>query len=117
MNTLSLIDFGKRVKELRIKKGMTQEELALKCGYASRSTVNKIELGANDIPLSKLILLAEALDVSVVQLLSIDAAETIVGQYGSVVQDAFSLFAQLDQDDQAELRGEMKQMLKAVKYQ
>lgn len=116
MNTLNLSDFGKRVKELRMKRDMTQEELATKCGYASRSTVNKIELGINDIPLSKLVLLANALEVSVAQLLSIDAAEEIEHQYSAGLKDAFSLFVQLDTDDQAELRGEMKQMLKSEKY-
>ena len=32
-----------RIKRLRIEKEMSQEELALKCGYTSRSTINKIE--------------------------------------------------------------------------
>lgn len=112
-----LTSIGERIKEFRTRRNMTQDELAIKCGYQSRSTINKIEVGKNDIPLSKVFVIADALEISVTQLLSIDATEAIVGQYGSGIQDAFSLYAQLDQDDQAELRGEMKQMLKAEKYQ
>ena len=40
---------------------MTQEELAAKMGYKSKSTINKIELGKNDIPQSKIVQFAEVL--------------------------------------------------------
>ena len=35
--------FGDRVRDLRIGKGITQDELAKMVGYSSRSTINKIE--------------------------------------------------------------------------
>lgn len=34
---------GERIKKVRERRGMTQEELALACGYKSRSTINKFE--------------------------------------------------------------------------
>jgi len=40
---------------------MTQEELAKRLGYKSKSTINKIENGTNDIPQSKVVKFAEAL--------------------------------------------------------
>jgi transcriptional regulator with XRE-family HTH domain len=43
---------------------MTQEELAKKVGYKSRSTINKIELDINDVSESKLVKIAKALDCS-----------------------------------------------------
>jgi transcriptional regulator with XRE-family HTH domain len=46
---------------LRKQLGLTQEELAIKMGYKSKSTINKIELGINDIPQSKIIKFAEVL--------------------------------------------------------
>ena len=46
-----------RRKELRVK----QEALALYLGYKSRSSISKIESGVNDIPVSKIELLANAL--------------------------------------------------------
>lgn len=54
---------GERVKAARIKKGYTQEELAQRLGYKSRSSVNKIETG-RDIPRSMVVRLAELLDVT-----------------------------------------------------
>ena len=51
--------FGERVKERRIELGWTQEELAEKMGYKSKSSINKIELGINDVTQSKIIKFAE----------------------------------------------------------
>lgn len=53
---------GERVKTLRVKKGITQKELAIKVGYTSRTSIAKLEADKIDIPMSKLVLLAEALD-------------------------------------------------------
>lgn len=57
----NLIEFGKRVKAKRIEAGLTQEELAKKAGYTSRSSINKIELGFVDLPQSKVLAIANAL--------------------------------------------------------
>lgn len=40
----------------------------------------------------------------------------LVEIYGETVLDALNLYSQLDSGDQGEIRGEMKQMLKAKKY-
>ena len=55
---------GKLIKARRIELNMTQEELAKKLGYKSRSTINKIELDINDVSQSKLVKIAKALDCS-----------------------------------------------------
>lgn len=63
-NETFLKEFGQRVRNLRLNyppKGMAQEELAIKAGYTSRSSINKIELGLIDVPQSKIIMLADAL--------------------------------------------------------
>lgn len=52
---------GDRVKELRIKKGLTQLELAEMLGYKSKSSVTHIENG-RDIPRSMVVKLAAVLD-------------------------------------------------------
>ncbi len=54
---------GDRIKEARIKKGLSQTELAEKLGYKSRSSVNKIETGGRDIPKCQIVKIAEILDV------------------------------------------------------
>lgn len=63
--------FGERIKSLRVDKGWTQEELAKKMGYKSKSTINKIELGINDIPQSKIAQFAQVLGVTPGYLLGI----------------------------------------------
>lgn len=52
---------GNNIRKRRIELSMTQEELAAKMGYKSKSTINKIELGINDIPQSKIVQFAEKL--------------------------------------------------------
>ena len=66
---------GKRIRYYRMKKGMTLEELARAVGYTSptsKSTISKIESGHSDIPQRKIPLYAEALGVSVIDLLALD---------------------------------------------
>ena len=41
------MELYKRIKARREELGMSQEELATKLGYKSRSTINKIEMGKN----------------------------------------------------------------------
>lgn len=63
-----LLQLGARVRKLRQIRGLTQCELAEQCGYqsnTSNSTINKIESGKSDVPVSRLVKLAEVLGVSV----------------------------------------------------
>lgn len=57
------MNIGDRVKLLREQKGMTQEELATKLGYKSKSSVTHIEKG-RDIPRSMVVTLADILDTT-----------------------------------------------------
>ena len=52
---------GENILRMRKLLGWTQEELATKMGYKSKSTINKIELGINDIPQSKIVKFADVL--------------------------------------------------------
>lgn len=63
-----LRNFGERVKQIRTAKGMSQDELAIKSGYTSRSTISKIEHGRADVPRSQIVLIAQALGVSPMEL-------------------------------------------------
>lgn len=53
---------GERIKIRRIELNMTQDELARRLGYKSRSSINKIELSHADPPLSKIEEIAKALE-------------------------------------------------------
>jgi transcriptional regulator with XRE-family HTH domain len=62
-------NIGTRIAERRKELQMTQEELATRMGYKSRSTINKIEVGVNDIPQSKIVKFAEVLQTTPAYLL------------------------------------------------
>lgn len=103
-------EIGRRIRELRIKKGMSQEELAKAVGYTSnnsRSTINKVEQGQNDIVQSKLKAYAKALDVTVGYLLGIEDADGFDIAYNPVeVQlevNAFDVVKQAYGKDAVEL--------------
>lgn len=72
---MSMNGFGSRVKEKRISEKMTQEELALKVGYTSRSSINKIELGLVDVPQSKIVAIANALNTTPFYLMGIESPQ------------------------------------------
>lgn len=57
------MNIGDRVKQLREQKGMTQQELATRLGYRSKSSVTHIENG-RDIPRSMVVSLADILDTT-----------------------------------------------------
>ncbi|ACV22267.1 XRE family transcriptional regulator [Slackia heliotrinireducens] len=57
------------IKLRRLELGLTQDQLARAIGYRSRSAVAKIESDATDLPVSKLLLLAQALDTTPERLL------------------------------------------------
>ena len=60
---------GDNISIIRKRLGWTQEELAKKMGYKSKSTINKIELGINDIPQNKIVQFAEVLYTTPAQLM------------------------------------------------
>lgn len=59
-----MIDLYKNIKTLREAQGLSQDELAKKTGYTSRSSIAKIEKGEVDLPRSKIIAFAEALNTT-----------------------------------------------------
>lgn len=69
------MSIGERIKARRLELNMTQEELALRMGYKSKTTINKIELGINDIPLSKVEEFAKALSTTKAYLMEWDDSD------------------------------------------
>lgn len=57
------------IKKRRKEIGMTQRELAEKCGYTDHTTINKIENGLVDVTFKRLEQIAAALDTSVIALI------------------------------------------------
>ena len=63
---------GERIKMLRENLGYSQAQLAKLLGYKSRSTINKIELGINDITQSKIKAFADVLNTTPAFLIGIN---------------------------------------------
>ena len=55
---------GQRIKVRREELNMSQEELAKRIGYKSRSSINKIELDLYSLQPSKIKTIADALDTT-----------------------------------------------------
>lgn len=56
-----------KIRAIRIEKGLSQEQLAYECNL-ELSQINRIELGKINTSISHLSLIAEALKVSIIEL-------------------------------------------------
>ena len=71
-----------RIRRLRQERNMSQDDLAKKTGYTSRSTINKIEAGKIDISRAKIKVFADALGVTPAYLMGWeDVPDQIQGYY------------------------------------
>lgn len=66
---------GDRIKQRREELGLSQDELAKKLGYKSRSSVNKIERDASGLPQNKIVEIANALQVTPAYIMGWDKIE------------------------------------------
>lgn len=60
-------DLGKKIKQRREELGLSQDELARMLGYKHKSSINKIELGAADVPRAKVPAFAKALGMTAIE--------------------------------------------------
>jgi transcriptional regulator with XRE-family HTH domain len=67
MKTEANISFGKRVAFLRKSKGLSQESLALECGF-DRTYIGTIERGEKSATINSIAKLAKGFNVSLKQL-------------------------------------------------
>lgn len=103
---------GERVAARRKEIKMTQDELAKKLGYKSRSSVNKIELSLADVPLSKIEDIARALDCEAGYLMG------WTDKKQSEARDRFlKAFDQLSPEDQEVLAAQAEATLAARRAQ
>lgn len=59
-----MTNVGQNIAAARKRAGITQEELASRVGYKTKSAINKIELGIRDLPQKKIAAFADALGVT-----------------------------------------------------
>ena len=75
---------GDRIKEIRIARGLSQDELANKVEYNSRVSISMIETGDSKPSLEALVKIASALSVSPSYLLGVDDGKE------QALEDAFN---------------------------
>lgn len=68
---MEMITIGERIRNRRKELNMSQQELAEITGYSGKTTIAKIESGVNKLRQSKILVFAEALHMTPVELLGI----------------------------------------------
>lgn len=61
------VKFGQRVKELRLKQSISQEELAFRCGL-SKNYISDVERGTRNISLKSIEKIADGLAINIKEL-------------------------------------------------
>ena len=117
---------GNNIKKYRDDKGLSQEALATLCGWNTdnaRSTISKIESGTNDVPTSKLKIIAEKLGVSVCDLMDCsniqeqsESVELVKQVYDEETQFVISSFIKLDAVDRIKVIERINTLLDDEKY-
>ena len=74
------MDIGQRIKQRREELGISQEELAKKAGYKSRSSINKIEVDGRGLPQSKIVLIAKVLETTPSALMGLYKIEEAINE-------------------------------------
>ena len=100
-----MLEIYKRIRARREELGISQEELAKRMGYRSRSSINKIEKGENDIPQSKIVAFAKALRTT---------PEALMGWEQSPAPASDDLPA-LTQRDERQIAKDLEDMLHSLK--
>lgn len=98
-------EIGKRIRSRREQLGMTQEELASRLGYKSKTTIAKIENGTNDIVQSKVTEFAKVLDTTPAYLMGWTQLD------GNVVNEKEPELTSRDEKDIAKILEQTKEQL------
>lgn len=70
---------GERIKLRREELKLSQDELAKRLGYKSRSSINKIEVGSRDLTQSKIKAIADALETTPSYIMGWDEVDYLLG--------------------------------------
>lgn len=94
---------GQRIKARREELNMSQEELAIKIGYKSRSSINKIELDLYNLKQSKIKVIADALNVSPAYIMGWEEKKRPEPEVDSDLEEMTKIFNSLSEDNRAKL--------------
>lgn len=89
---------GDRIRIKRINLKMTQEELASKLGYKTKSSINKIELGIQELPQRKIAAFAKALDTTPAYLMGWEEGEDAIEKFRQLSGDREVILSSVEID-------------------
>ena len=75
-------EIGQRIRDQRNRRGMSQQELADAVGYTSKVAISRIEAGQINVPMDKIVKIANALNVPVSDLMRLSDEWTPDTAYG-----------------------------------
>ena len=99
---------GDRIKRRREFLKMSQDDLAKKLGYKSRSSINKIERDASGLPQTKIAAIAKALDTTPSFIMGWD--EEIEKDPVATAELHFEMIDMLSNDDLREIFEDLKKL-------
>jgi transcriptional regulator with XRE-family HTH domain len=71
-----LIGLGARIKELRLQKAMTQNELAIQCNF-EKASMSRIESGKTNVTILTLRKISKALDSEIQEFFKGESIQTL----------------------------------------
>ena len=92
------MDMATRIKERRLAMDYTQEELASKLGYKTKSSINKIELGIQELPQRKIVAFAKALDTTPAYLMGWEEGEDAIEKFRQLSGDREVILSSVEID-------------------
>ena len=67
-----MLSLYRNIRNRRIELGLSQSELAKKMGYKDKTMISHIENGHVDLPASRIMAFAKALDIDPIELFGLD---------------------------------------------
>lgn len=122
------MSIGQRIKSRREELGMSQEDLAHRIGYKSKSSINKIELDIQQLRQSKIKQIADALETTTDYIMGWSEKEKgeqkeqhnvtdlIKNQYGSDVYELVQLYSKLNEAGKNKIMEELRDTAALEKY-
>ncbi|WP_143320928.1 helix-turn-helix transcriptional regulator [Clostridium sp. HBUAS56010] len=115
------MDIGQIIKKRREELGISQEELAQKAGYKSRSSINKIEVDGRGLPQAKIEAIAKALRTTPSFLMGWEdntssPLEYVNSSFGTEAGEILESFNCLNEKGQKEALKRVKEMVHIPEY-
>lgn len=105
------MSIGERIKARRLELNMSQEELAKKIGYKSRSSINKIEIGKLQLRQKKIKEIAVALETTPAYIMGWEEEKPASNEEADLSKEFVNLFTQLTDEERKLILAQIKGIL------